>query len=307
MKTAILIEGAKGIEQYCAGDFSKALSTYPEVYHLQQLAFCNGWQYFDPICSMDSEHFHDAFTKFPSAQHERVVHSILDFYRQDFERDDLTLALHINPAYSKYLNGKPLPDWFSALQGKSNADIAKQKQAMMAKIYLPPKYPTPEQGFNHDRELILKWLMKSSNRLSCEALKAYCESHPDVTRIIGLVGGFHLNFVDGLGKVLDLTVARNITYQLGERKIDIFLFPNIHGKLAGYTILEDFVKKLGFKVPSNSPSQASQADTLALIDRVAPLVPQFSQLAVGPKTELVELPEPSQVKGKQKSKSKSKS
>ncbi|MCS5709094.1 hypothetical protein CC99x_009275 [Candidatus Berkiella cookevillensis] len=253
MKYALLIEGVKGVQLYQNGDFTQALSgPNPEIYHMHEIAKANGWDYFDPIVSFDLLHIFHALTKFPATQHERVVHVVLDFFRSSTPIDKLTLQLFVLPAYQQFLANKGetvLPAWLARLSQSNNQEIAKQKQDMIKTVYC--KYAKPVEKYKEENELILKWMLDSSNRLSAIDLKRYLDEHPDVTHVVGLVGLTHLAMLDKFSIKVKTPFSCLAECKIGERLVNITLFGSVHGERTGLTMLSNYLQKMGFKTQND--------------------------------------------------------
>lgn len=172
MKIALLLEGKKGVLATFQGDFSKTLSTQPELYYLNEIARMNHWEAFDPIISMDIAHFQYAFSKFKPEQHERLVHVILDFFRSKSPSDKLIIDLFIIPTFRE--SHLPIPDWLLEIKEADNALIQNKKNEMVARIYTQAKgHHDPLASYENEKFKILSWFKTSSNLLSANALKQY--------------------------------------------------------------------------------------------------------------------------------------
>lgn len=253
MKYALLIEGVKGVQLYQNGDFTQTLSgPNPEVYHMHEIAKANGWDYFDPIVSFDIPHLIHVFTKFPSKQHERIVHVVLDFFRSNTPLDKLTLQLFVLPAYQQFLVNKGetvLPAWLARLSQSNNQETAKQKEDMIKTVY--HRHAKPVEKYKEENELILKWMLDSSNRLSAIDLKRHLDEHPDITHVVGLVGLTHLAMLDKFSIKVKTPFSCLAECEISGRVVNITLFGCVHGEGMGLTMLSNYLQKMGFKTQND--------------------------------------------------------
>lgn len=273
MNVALLLEGKKTVVKDLNGNF-QGVPNQPELYYLDQMAQMNGWDSFDPIVSRDLEHYTYAFSKIPAEQHEKMIHVILDFWRAKTPLDALVIKLIVHPAYTKYLQGmraKGYPQWYQAIASTpnrtmSNAEIGRKKGEMINRLY-SKTFANPMEGYEKDKLSLLTWFDNSSNRLSAEALKKYLIDNPAVTDVIGSVGFHHLGIAKLLSKEVQQRGGMANTFQcnVGGRIVNITLFGGLHGNLACYDELADYVQELGYQVPALDRRTEKFKNDLALL------------------------------------------
>ena len=210
---------------------------FSEVRAAVHLAKINGCSYFDVISSYDALHISEALLKSNETKKKFIVLSIYLFFASHGDTQQIIEKLIIPPF--QYLVEKNkidcIPTWVSELNVYT---INSFVQSVLNEYF--DGEVTKFVSINGD---INKELIDLSNELSLTKLKEYLTSKPEIKTIYGLIGSAHLPMLPSshLSEAVKDYLHSEILIE--ERLINVYLFGGMHGTMAHYEKMADFVHK----------------------------------------------------------------
>lgn len=233
---------------------------FPEIVAAIELANVNGCTFIDIISSYDEKHLEAIFNNRNETTLKKIILTILKRC-EGFSNLDQHINEKIKIPCEKLKNAS-----ISKLLSNLNADTIEDFQKKLI-IDLANNMDLEEFSIQLDEEIqkLDEELQALVNTVSAKNLVNYLTAHPEVQTVYALLGESHLNILYIVGDVIqneDGYLSGELKFS--ERSVLIHFFGGIHGNMAHYNKLAQFVEREGYIIPYKNEFSSINPSSLKL-------------------------------------------